>query len=200
MKKSIRKKIYYIILTFILSYFIMIGATSSRRGDLKKVRFLMNYFDCEESAVHEIKSADFFGLDWLKTSAQTIIESGCNKKAISYKRVNGKKLILAYGYKQIAPCNLNMVYNCIKNIVHFSNGYSKYSAKLQFWGGNFLMRDILNNLAPGTDIEKYNNALLIYNMGYQDFKRKGPRSQNHKYVEKWSRWYTKLETEWRLYK
>ena len=63
-----------------------------------------------------------------------------------------------------------------------------------------MMRDTLDNLTTGdSDNERYNRALLIYNMGYSGLRKALTRNVNYNYVNKYSKIYNKLKYEWKKY-
>lgn len=164
------------------------------------IKFMTEYLPYE-AAVEEYDSAEYFDLDWQKTLAITIIESDCKQGAISYRYIYTKKgrykKILAEGYKQIAPVTQPVAWKGLRKIKDMK-GIGRFDPEFQMWGGNFLFRDILDNLALGiNEKELYINALLIYNMGFTSFNTSGVRYRNYKYVQKWSRHYTAIKYAWK---
>jgi len=152
------------------------------------IRFLQQYYDSYESAKEEIDSAEYFELDWLKTSAMTMIESGGHRTARSS---------VAYGYKQLHRKYITDIKGYVHKIAKIKMSCSVYYTKFNIWGGNFLFRDILDNMTSGVDKnDRFNRALLIYNMGYGGLKRSPHYKVNYAYCRRWSRWYTKLKYEW----
>jgi hypothetical protein len=180
---------YALVVSFICG--VVIAYFGHSRYNERRIEFLAQYYDTYESAKQEILSADYFELDWLKTSAITMIESGGHKDAHSG---------VAIGYKQLNKYFMSSYKNYIHKIADIKLNCNIKDTRFQMWAGNFIIKHIQDNLTTGSEHNaRYNRALLIYNMGYGGLRRSPSYKINYSYVSKWSKWHNKLKYEWKKY-
>jgi soluble lytic murein transglycosylase-like protein len=167
--------IIFIIMTIFAYLFI------SWRISEARVKFLSKYTS-EPIAIAELKSADFYELDWLWCVALSIAESNYKQHATS------KKPYLCRGIKQLNGSTAKWCADILGYKLKSTSDI--YDIAFNIPAGNLTLKTCLK-WANGN----YYEAMSYYNVGYGTYK-KGIPYRNYRYVKKVSLIYNQLKSDW----